>query len=335
MYSLIAAFVFSVVALGGVAYGLSTNGYQFTWPYVLIALAVLPLWGWLATRSRQVHVSLSTDTFLGDPRVNLLTRLRWIPLALRMVTLGLIIMAIARPGKRPPDYIWVEGIDIVIVLDSSASMSFQDIRPSRMAAGKKNITSFLQKRKHDQVGLVVFGRDTMIQSPLTSDYRALQHIVNAVRIGDIDSYGTALGDGLALGVRQLLRSKARSKVIVVMSDGASNQARHFSPEQAKDLAVESDVRVFTMLLGPQEGMGVNPKLLVELADATGGDYLTSEDGEELELSFKQVRETLEKDRRRKRIVRPVEVLRQPFVLLIALLLLVEMALRRLVWRFSP
>lgn len=295
-------------------------------PYALLLLlggAVLAAWV-------SLHLGLARAPVVAHSRVSLLgglargpvARLALLPEVLRIAVLALMAIALARPYTYRTETLEVLGIDIMVVLDLSKSMEERDLEPDRLGAGQQTIRRFLASRDGDRVGLVVFAQAAMMQCPLTIDYRVLDAIVADLAIGDVPEMGTAIGDALALALASLRRSDARSKVVILISDGDSNVSEQLSPEEARDLAVDMGVRVFTILVGKdprdpggpggqssggQDGTGalalsgrysVNPMLLGELAAATGGHYFRAGDGAALEHSFERVRQTLDKDRRR-------------------------------------
>lgn len=234
-----------------------------------------------------------------------------LPRVLRIVAVGLLVVALARPQATKRREIEVEGIDIMLVLDMSKSMEETDLRNDRLDAAQRTIRKFLTGRKNDRIGLVVFAREAMLQCPPTLDYRALDRIVSDLALGDIAPMGTAIGDGLGLALASLRRSEARSKVVILLTDGDSNVVNEMNPEEAKELAKQMGAKVFTVLVGREEGAGggrrdrfgrqphaVNPSLLKSIAAATGGKYFNAGDDEALEAGFEEVRATLEKTKRR-------------------------------------
>ncbi|MFH0902018.1 MAG: VWA domain-containing protein [Pseudomonadota bacterium] len=235
-----------------------------------------------------------------------------VPGAVRVIAVALICIALARPQSVQREESEVEGIDLMIVLDVSKSMEETDLQRNRLDAAQRTIRRFLKGRRDDRIGLVVFAREAMLECPLTLDYAALDSVVAGVSAGSIDPMGTAIGDGLALAIASLLRSDAKSRVAILLTDGDANVASEFDPDQAKELAKREGIRVFTVLLGREAQPGdspsveqltrrtyaVRPDLLQRIAAETGGRYFNAADTSALEQGFEEVRATLEKSKRR-------------------------------------
>jgi Ca-activated chloride channel family protein len=201
----------------------------------------------------------------------------------------------------------------------------------------------VKKIKNDRVGLVVFAARTMLQCPLTHDTKLLDRIVADMQIGDVHEFGTAIGDGLGLALANLKRSDAKSKIVILLSDGDSNTAEHFDPEEASKLARDMGIKVFTILIGAADGriggqyggMGVNPQQMQRIAEVTGGQYYQANNQREFEAGFKAVRESLEKKKRIKKERIPDKELFWPLLLLGAILLAVEHLLALTRYRRYP
>jgi len=172
----------------------------------------------------------------------------------------------------------------------------------RLDAAQRVIRRFLRRTNNDRIGLVVFGQQAMLQCPLTQDMRLLEQIVADLAIGDVPELGTAIGDGLALALAQLRRSDAKSKVVILLSDGDSNWVTRFSPDEAARAAQELGVKVYTLLVGREEsdlfgGMSVNPATLRNIAQITGGEFFRAEDYDSFEKGFMTVRNKLDTTKR--------------------------------------
>ncbi len=276
--------------------------WRHPWAFLLLGGAVL-CWfvGIYLRRVRTASFSYSRVKVLAATDRGWVARLATLPQTLRILTVALVAIALARPQTFRTEILKVEGIDIMVVLDLSRSMVDTDLRPNRLVAGQCTIHNFLAKRSGDRIGLVVFGREAMMQSPLTLDYRSLDELIASLRIGDVPERGTAIGDALGLALASLRRSDAKSKVVILVSDGDSNVASEMEPEEAKEVAMKMGVRIFTVLMGREEGRfplsrgyGVNPTLLKEIARDTAGLYFNAGDDAELAQSFEQIRQTLEK-----------------------------------------
>ena len=286
-------------------------------PLALFLLLACVLLAWVG-----FHLHVRRSGTFAFSRVGDLARTRrgfvaWLtafPRALRVVALGLLAVALARPQTYTRREIEVEGIDMMLVLDLSKSMEERDLRPNRLHAAQRTVRRFLKGRKNDRIGLVVFAKEAMVQCPLTLDYAALDEIVSDLTIGDVEPMGTAIGDALGLALANLRRSDARSKVVVLLSDGDSNTVNEMDPDEATETARELNVKVFTVLIGREEGAApdpdfgldlfgrqpyaVNPALLKKMSSATGGRYFNAPDTSALDRGFEEVRATLDKSKRR-------------------------------------
>jgi Ca-activated chloride channel family protein len=280
------------------------------WAFALFGGCALLAWVAFHLRARRAATfAYSRVGELALARPGLVSRLWSLPAVLRICAVGLIVCALARPTTYREEDVEVESIDIMVVLDLSKSMEERDLQRNRLDAGQRTIRNFLKRRdktgEKDRIGLVVFAQSAMTQCPLTMDYRALDQIVADLSIGDVPEMGTAIGDALALSLASLRRSEAKSKVVILLSDGDSNWTTKFDPVEAKELAKKMNVKVFTILLGRERRRNpfgfrsrynVNPQLLKEIAQETGGLYFRAGDDEALESSFAAVRKDLDKTR---------------------------------------
>lgn len=287
-------------------------------PWALLLLAFLPLallalgLAWRrAPRLRHPRAAALTAAGRG-----LVARTWWLPQALLLLALALAVAALARPQarQREPERRSVEGIDIVIALDLSTSMRAADFKPvDRITVAKEVLRDFIRRRSSDRIGLVVFAGDAYTQAPLTLDYGILSTLVDQLRIGVIED-GTAIGNALATAVNRLRESDAKSRVVILITDGDSN-AGQLSPREAAAIAKAMGVRVFPILVGKggvvpypvgQDPFGnvvyqptalpVNPELLKEIAAITGGAYANAGDKRELEQGLQAVLDRMEKTR---------------------------------------
>jgi Ca-activated chloride channel homolog len=259
---------------------------------------------------------LRTGTFAFS-RVGDLARTRrgpvaWLaplPRALRVVAVALVAVALARPQVFAREEIELEGIDIMIVLDLSKSMTERDLQRNRLDAAQRTIRSFIARR-NDRIGLVVFGRQAMMACPLTLDTAVLDRIVAELAIGDIDGQGTAIGDALGLAIASLERSDARSKVIILLTDGDNNVVNEMTPEESLEAAKARGIRIFAMLMGRaaegapridergRRSYATNPELLRRIAAESEGRFFNAGDNAALDHGFEEVRATLEKSKRK-------------------------------------
>ncbi len=311
-----------VVLIGGAtalalsaSLGADRSGLSFQFPkaLALFAACLLVMWvGFGLYGRRSSTFSFSRVGDLARTRRGVVAWLAPLPRALRVVALGLLAFALARPQILERHEIEVEGIDIMLVLDLSKSMEERDLKRNRVDAAQRTIRKFLTERKNDKIGLVIFAKQAMLECPLTLDYAALDRIVADLSIGDLDPMGTAIGDGVGLAIASLRRSDAKSKVIILATDGDSNIINEMSPEDAIAEAKARGIRVFTVLMGREEdGRGgqvldpfgrpeyaTNPALLKKFASETNGHYYHAGDTDELEKGFEDVRASLEKSKHR-------------------------------------
>jgi Ca-activated chloride channel family protein len=278
---------------------------------VPLALAALALERRRAPRLRHPRAGLLARTGRGP-----LARLAWIPQAALVGALALVAVGLARPQTRERAALatTVEGIDIVVALDLSTSMAATDFAPrNRLHVAKEVLKDFVSRRTTDRIGLVVFAREAYTQCPLTLDRAMLRELVEPLRFGVVAD-GTAIGNAVATAVNRLRDSDAKSKAIVLLTDGDDN-AGQISPLHAAELARALGVRVFPILVGTgglvpfpagtdflgrpryeRRRVDVNPGLLQELARATGGTYANATDRASLEQGLQGVLDRMEKSR---------------------------------------
>ena len=254
-----------------------------------------------------------------------------LPSVLRVLALAALAVGLARPETERTITHEIDTVDIMIVVDMSKSMEETDMQRDRLDAAQRVIRKFLHKTKNDRVGLVIFGQQAMLQCPLTQDTKMLEQIVKDLVIGDVPELGTAIGDGLALGLAQLRRSDAKSKVVILLSDGDSNWVTRFAPDEAARAARDMGVKVYTLLVGREEndffgGMSVNPATLRNIAQVTGGEYFRASDYDSFERGFMAVRNKLDTTKRKITERVPDKQLFIPLATLALLLLLAELAL---------
>jgi Ca-activated chloride channel family protein len=227
---------------------------------------------------------------------------------LRMLVLGLVAAAIARPQTgRSESSIKTEGIDIMLVLDTSGSMQAQDFQPkNRLFVAKEVVKEFIAKRTHDRIGLVVFSAQALSQCPLTLDYDVLLGLVDKVDFGMLED-GTAIGVALATACNRLKDSEAKSRVVVLLTDGQNN-AGMISPPTSADIARSLGIKVYTVGVGTrgyapfpvedpvfgrrlvQIQVDIDEDTLRQIAKATGGEYFRATDAEELKKIYDHIDE---------------------------------------------
>jgi Ca-activated chloride channel family protein len=321
------------------------HGEDVDWkdPWALILLGGCALLAWVGFhlhRQRSATMAYARVVEWRLVRSGTIANLRSLPAVLRVLAVAAVVLALARPQTYREEDIVIKGIDIMIVLDMSRSMEEADLSRDRLDAAQRTIRNFIAGRKGDRIGLVVFGERTMVQCPLTSDRLALDQIVADLALGDVPDLGTAIGDGLALGLVTLRRGDASSSVVILLSDGDNNIAEHFEPEEASAMAKEMKVKVFTVLVGEVRtgwlgGNAVNPELMTSIAQDTGGRFFRVGDDESLARSFQAVSKTLDKTEHKTTSRIPNAELFIWFALTAAALLAVERVLALTRWRRFP
>jgi len=303
-------------------------------PLFLLGLLALPVLFWRATigEDRRVpRVRMGTLHGLTAGPQGVRVWLRDVPGVIRTAALGLFIVAMAGPlNVLRPQTTDEEGIDAVVVIDLSYSMravldnvpeSLQPyiqlkskaIRPTRLDVAKAVIRDFISRRKTDRVGIVVFGKSAFVLSPTTLDYQLLDSLVSKLQLELIDGRATAIGDAVGVAVARLRHSTAKSKAVILLTDG-DNNAGKIAPDYAARLANKTGVKLYTVLIGSgewtvvQDGFDLfgnpryvrtkdapaNPELLERLAAATGGEAYVATDAAALQQSLHQVLNELEK-----------------------------------------
>lgn len=282
----------------------------FAYSWALWGLLIIPfiavLLYFFGGRNRPA-LHISTVRFFGGLKTPLRVRLRPVLYVIRLLALGLLICAFARPQSR---LAWKKnhgnGIDIMLCMDVSTSMNAFDFTPTRLEAAKVQANRFIGTRPDDRIGVVVFSGEPYTLCPLTTDHQALQSLVTTISSGQLDD-GTAIGMGLAKAVERLEGSTAKSKVVILLTDGENN-AGDVSPEDAARLAKTFDIRVYIIGLGASEGSVLQPtmqnpdgsyvsayapvnideKQLMEMAETTGGKYFRASDNVRLTQIYDEI-----------------------------------------------
>jgi len=196
----------------------------------------------------QSSVTYSSINIFKDVPATFRERLRHIPFAVRLIAIGLLIIALARPQSfSSGENVTTEGIDIAMVLDISGSMLAEDFKPNRLEAAKNVIDNFVEGRTSDRIGLVIFSREAFTQCPLTIDYNVLRNLLLDIRSGMIED-GTAIGNAIANGVNRLKESDAKSRIIILLTDGVNN-AGEVDPISAAEIAKAFGIRIYTIGVG--------------------------------------------------------------------------------------
>lgn len=279
---------------------------------LLGALLVLATRGWLyRRRTPRLRVSRATELRAIGSGV----RGRLVPALAGMRAVAIALFAVALMGPQSihaRDRTELEGIDIVLALDLSLSMQAADIKPNRFHATRQVVDEFVTRRPNDRIGAVVFGRDAFTLLPLTTDHQSLRTLIADLELGMIEGRGTAIGNALGVALNRLRPSRAKSKVVILATDGDSNSG-NVSPAQAAEFARTLGVKVYTILMGRsddapvQSGLDlfgrplfdrgsfpINPALLEQVAATSGGESFEVSDREGLERSFHTILDRLER-----------------------------------------
>lgn len=230
--------------------------------------------------------------------------MRNVPFILRMLAIAFIVVALARPqSKNQEQQVEGEGVDIVLCIDVSGSMTAQDFTPNRMEAAKAVAVSFVEKRLTDRIGIVIFSGESFTQCPITTDKGVLRSAIESIRNGLLED-GTAIGDGLGTSIDRLRTSKAKSRVVILLTDGENNGGL-IGPNNAKEIAKAFGIRVYTIGVGTdgyapfpiktemgviiqQQKVTIDEKLLKEIATETGGKYFRAKDNASLENIYQEI-----------------------------------------------
>jgi Ca-activated chloride channel family protein len=283
------------------------NNITFAYPWVLYFLLTIPLmiaWYIFRGMKAQTSVKYSSLNIFKDIPSTIREKLRHIPFAVRLIAIGLLIVALARPQSfSSGENVTTEGIDIAMVLDISGSMLAEDLKPNRLEAAKEVIDDFIKGRTSDRIGLVVFSRDAFTQCPLTIDYNVLRNLLVEIRSGMIED-GTAIGNAIANGINRLKDSDAKSKIIILVTDGVNNSGE-VDPISAAEMAKAFGIRVYTIGVGTrgeapypvQTPFGtryqmvpaeIDEAVLQKISDITDGQYFRATNTNALREIYKKI-----------------------------------------------
>ena len=325
--------------------------------YLLLLILLVPYIVWYILKGRQSEPSMrvSTTRMYATMPQSYKVYLRHVPFVLRMIALTLLVVVLARPQSTDS---WqsseVEGIDIMLAMDVSTSMLAEDLKPNRLEAAKQVAADFINGRPNDNIGLTVFAGQSFTQSPLTVDHAVLLTLFNSVSCSmatnGIIEDGTAIGLGIANAVSRLKDSKAKSKVIILLTDGSNNRG-DISPLTAAEIAKTYGIRVYTIGVGtngtapyPYQGFGgtryvqvpveIDESTLIQIAETAGGQYYRATSNSKL----KEVYDEIDKLERTKMNVKNLSRKSEeywPFALWAMVCLLLEVLLRLTVLRRIP
>ena len=321
---------------------------EIFWLFLLLPLALL----WYILKYNKQTAEVKISSLKGfKATASWLPKLKPILFILRLATLALLITAMARP--RTVDVSTktktTRGIDIVMAIDVSASMLAKDLRPNRLEALKEVAAEFITGRPNDRIGLVEYAGESYTKTPITSDKSIVLQSLNQIRYNKIIEGGTAIGMGLATSVNRLKDSKAKSKVIILLTDGVNNSG-FIDPKIASELAVEYGIKTYTIGLGTN-GMALSPisilpngnfqygrvqveideDLLKEIAKSTGGKYFRATNNQKLVEIYDEINK-LEKTEIEEFKYYNYEEKYRPLVLLAGLFLALELLLRFTIFR---
>ena len=315
--------------------------------YFLLLLLLIPAILWYVLKRKQRYASLqvsNTFAFQQMPKT-WKQRCQHLPFVLRCLVFSLVVVVLARPQSVDS---WqntsTEGIDIVVALDISTSMLAEDLKPNRLEAAKSIASSFVADRHNDNIGLVLFAGESFTQCPLTTDHAVLMNLFGSIQCGMIED-GTAIGLGLANAVSRVKDSQAKSKVIILLTDGTNNRG-DIDPLTAAELAKTFGIRVYTIGVGKkgkapypfQTANGVvyqnvevniDEEPLKQIASLTGGVYFRATDNATLAGIYQEI-DQLEKTKMQVREYSKRQEEFRPFALAAFLLLLIEIMLRQII-----
>jgi Ca-activated chloride channel homolog len=323
----------------------------FGQPWFLLLLIVIPvlIW-WYVTKNSRRQGSIIISDVSAKGLTSWKTGFRHLPFVLRLLAIIFIVAAIARPQTMFEEQnAEGEGVDIVLCIDVSGSMTAQDLTPNRLEAAKNVAIDFVNKRLTDRIAVVIFSGESFTQCPLTTDHAVLISAIENIRNGLLED-GTAIGSGLGTSVDRLRTSKSKSKVVILLTDGENNGGL-IDPQTAKEIAKAFQVKVYTIGVGTdgyapqpvntpmgvvmQQGkVSIDEKLLKQIAGETGGKYFRAKDNAGLTGIYDEIN-SLEKSK--------VEISTRtrytekffPFVIAALALLLLEMLLKFTVFRKFP
>lgn len=277
---------------------------EFFW--LLLLLPLMLLWYWFWNKKSQANVTFSTIIAFKKTK-SWSDALYHLLFVLRMIAIALIVVALARPQTHSENAKTkiTDGIDIVMAIDVSASMLSQDLKPNRFEALKKVASQFVKDRPNDRIGLVIYAGESYTKTPVTTDKSIILNALSEITYGQIED-GTAIGMGLATAVNRLKESKAKSRVIILLTDGVNNTG-FIDPQTAAELAAEYGIKVYTVGIGTN-GMALSPyalntdgsiiyrmqqvdidePLMKKIAQVTKGRYFRATNNQKLQQIYDEI-----------------------------------------------
>ncbi len=320
--------------------------------YLFLLLLLIPYIIWYILKRHHNEASLQiadTSVYATAPK-SYKNYLLHVPFALRMLTLAMIIIVLARPQTTNS---WqsseVEGIDIMLAIDVSTSMLAEDLKPNRLEAAKEVAAEFVNGRPNDNIGITLFAGESFTQCPLTVDHAVLLNFIHGTRCGLIED-GTAVGMGIANAVSRLKESKAKSKVVILLTDGTNNRG-DISPLTAAEIAKSFGIRVYTIGVGtngeapypyPVGGtvqyvnmkVEIDEKTLAQIASTTEGNYFRATSNSKLKEVYEEI-DKLEKTKLNVKEFSKREEAYRGFAWVAFLSFLLELLLRYTILRRIP
>jgi Ca-activated chloride channel family protein len=332
---------------------MTVAGMTFAQPLWLLLLLTVPaviVWYLRKGRASAVELRYSTLRAFANVKPTVRERLRHLPFILRVAAMAALIVAIARPQSiSTGEDVTTEGIDIVLIIDISTSMLAEDFQPNRIGAAKEVAQNFIDGRKHDRIGLIIFAGQSFTQCPMTLDYRVLKNLLRVVKPGMVEDM-TAIGLAIAQGVNRLKESTAKSRVMILLTDGVNN-AGEIDPVTAAQIAQSFGVRVYTVGVGTRGEapypvptsfgvryrmlpVDIDEKSLGTIASLTGGKYFRATNNRALEEIYREI-DRMEKTRIEVRSYRSVTELFYPWATFALVSLFLAALLNYTVWRKIP
>lgn len=325
--------------------------------YLFLLLLLIPYIVWYFMRRKKTEPTMQVSTtrmYMNAPRSWKLYLLH-APFLLRIAAFVMIVLVLARPQTTDN---WqnteIEGIDIMLSVDVSTSMLAEDLKPNRLEAAKKVAAEFINGRPNDNIGLTIFAGEAFTQCPLTIDHAVLLNLFNSIK-GDIAQRGliedgTAIGMGLANSISRLKDSKAKSKVIILLTDGSNNRG-DISPLTAAEIAKQFGIRVYTIVVGTNGTapypmptyagiqyvnvpVEIDEQTLIQIAGTTNGNYFRATSNSKLEEVYREI-DKLEKTKLNVKEFSKREEAYLPFALVAFLCILLELVLRNTVLKKIP
>jgi Ca-activated chloride channel family protein len=319
---------------------------DFFWLFLLLPFAIL----WYFFKQKEETASVRISSLKGFSYTSFLPKIKPLLFMLRLLALGAIIVAMARPQTEDisTKTKTTKGIDIVMAIDVSSSMLARDLKPNRLAALKKVAANFIKQRPNDRIGLVAYAGEGYTKTPITTDKSIVLNSLKDITYGQLED-GTAIGMGLATSVNRLKDSKAKSKIIILLTDGVNNSG-FIEPQTAANLAIEFGIKTYTIGLGTNGNaftpieynadgsfryglrqVEIDEELLKDIAKVTGGTYFRATNNETLEEIYDEINKLERTEIEEFKYYRYEEKFR-PWIWIAGILLLLEWLLRNTVFR---